>query len=566
MPYAPGVQDISGQLRAQGIAQAGQAWSQAIGSIGKSLSEGYQTYKQNKLMSDQAIAEFAATTRANPEILRYLSGASNVDDPDAPNVSPDVLKSFANIQSGDFSFKDAAVMNTFGKAYTNAKAKKIQEQHIAAQSAGNVADALTKLADLGYYANQPGSTISPEMVSNVQRFITSTVGGQAGQPQVAQRPSPDVLTSLAGVPQPAAEAAAQPAAVEEQPKPSVELPEGAIQLGRRSRQEQMAEAMKVVQTSNLPPSQQKRSLNTVLQDIQKRDLDLSRNIFFSDPQKADAYRAQLEKTSSAEGLKWAVDADPRTGYLTVKQIPSTFESSAAASARAGAIKGAEEKVVSVGKIADKDIAAADASQQIAYPVNRLLNLMESGQLKTGAGEEFKTYARSVGKSLGIPVDEAKLSAGNEAIAYMGQLLLPIYQIQKGTVSNSEQELYKSMTAGMAKDTKANEALLRVMNERIKVDRELGSLAEDHKIGEVSDKDFIKQRKVIRDRFDAKVREMAKDGGIPLGGDTNEVRLTVSTNPDGTVSAGKTPKYSVGDVVKQDGKTYRWNGTDFVEVN
>lgn len=135
MPYAPGVQDISGQLRAQGIAQAGQAWSQAIGNIGQSLNDAYNGYRQNKAMTDQAMAEFAATARANPDILRYLSGASNEEDPNAPKLSPEILKSFSKVQSGDISLRDASMLNTFGKTYANEKQKKLQAEHVMAQNA-----------------------------------------------------------------------------------------------------------------------------------------------------------------------------------------------------------------------------------------------------------------------------------------------------------------------------------------------------------------------------------------------------------------------------------------------
>jgi len=40
MPYAPGIQDISGQLIAQGMSQAGAARARSLEKLGESISGG----------------------------------------------------------------------------------------------------------------------------------------------------------------------------------------------------------------------------------------------------------------------------------------------------------------------------------------------------------------------------------------------------------------------------------------------------------------------------------------------------------------------------------------------
>lgn len=127
MPYAPGVQDISGQLRAAGIAQAGQAWSQAIGNIAKDVGDAFQTYKQNQFITNQAMGQIAGYTRANPDVLRYLEGAAS-EDPNAPSLSPEVLKSYANLKSGNPKMQDAAVVKSFIDAYDKNKQSQLQTQ------------------------------------------------------------------------------------------------------------------------------------------------------------------------------------------------------------------------------------------------------------------------------------------------------------------------------------------------------------------------------------------------------------------------------------------------------
>ena len=452
MPYAPGIQDISGELLAQGMRE------KARGIAGGAVNW-LQGYEQNQQLKNQSLAAFSGLLGSDPDFQAYVNNVASggVQVPDA------VKKAIKNYQSGNIDVYDAAILGNTGQMFARHKGDAITRAHIQAQTAGNVADAMTKLADLGYYANQPGSTITPEMLSNVQRFITSTTGAQPNQPQAAQRPSADVLTNLAGITQPTARTVTQPTTIEEQPKPSVELPEGAVQLGRRSREEQMAEAMKAVK--DLPPSQQKRSLNTVLGDIQKRDLDLSRNVFFSDPQKADAYRAQLEKTSKAEGLKWTVDSDPRTGYLTVKQVPSTFESASDAARRARLTKSAEVSAANAGAYIDmvrKEGAGAANSKFINEEIDRLL----SEGVQTGPLEETKAKAAKLLSALGVENEDAikKANSFDELDALMMRQQLEFAQnATRGNLNTFEQQLVqRAVDNARAKMPGANRYLNRVV--------------------------------------------------------------------------------------------------------
>ena len=136
MPYAPGVQDISGQLRAQGIAQAGQAWSQAIGNIGQTLNDAFNSYKQNQAITNQALARFAGATRANPELLKFLESGGEQEDPNAPKVamSNEVSKSYTDMKNGKITPQGAAMLATFADAYGVEKAKNLQAEHLALQN------------------------------------------------------------------------------------------------------------------------------------------------------------------------------------------------------------------------------------------------------------------------------------------------------------------------------------------------------------------------------------------------------------------------------------------------
>lgn len=159
MPYAPGTQNISGQLLAQGIRDAGQ-----------NIGDGIRQYQQNKVMAGQAIGKFEGAARANPEILQFLQ------DPASP---PDVSKAYKKLQKeGSVGVRDAAILAQFADTYNQeknqqaamiARAKQAEAQFLRAQQAAASAaptmalDALQKQfphdkydANMVPVAGQPG--------------------------------------------------------------------------------------------------------------------------------------------------------------------------------------------------------------------------------------------------------------------------------------------------------------------------------------------------------------------------------------------------------------------------
>ena len=85
MPYAPGIQDISGQLIAQGMSQAGAARARAIESIGESIVGGIKNYQQNQIITNQALGKFGTAVYNDPQFKSYVQSIVQ-DDPNAPQV------------------------------------------------------------------------------------------------------------------------------------------------------------------------------------------------------------------------------------------------------------------------------------------------------------------------------------------------------------------------------------------------------------------------------------------------------------------------------------------------
>ena len=126
MPYAPGVQDISGQLLAQGMMQRAQGFAQGftnfIGGI-----------EQNKRMTNQALANFQGAVSANPNLLQFLESASNQEDPNAPKINPEIIKAFSEVKQGKTDVWNTALLANFSDTFNKAAAESQMAQYRQAQ-------------------------------------------------------------------------------------------------------------------------------------------------------------------------------------------------------------------------------------------------------------------------------------------------------------------------------------------------------------------------------------------------------------------------------------------------
>lgn len=131
MPYNPGIQDISGQLIAQGMSQAGAARAQAIQSIGQSITGGIKQYQQNQFLTKQALGKFSGQM-ADPNFADFVRKAM-ADDPNTP-ISAELKTALKNVSAGKSDVYDAGVLAAFTDAYQdNLKGQLIRAQADAAK-------------------------------------------------------------------------------------------------------------------------------------------------------------------------------------------------------------------------------------------------------------------------------------------------------------------------------------------------------------------------------------------------------------------------------------------------
>ena len=132
MPYAPGIQDISGQLLAQGMSQAGAARARSIESIGESLSSGIQQYQQNQNFNKQSLAKFTGMMQ-DPDFKQYVNSML-ADENNTMGVPESVRTSLTNAQIGKLKSNDSAVLATIAQDFAEKKRANQDQEYKKAQT------------------------------------------------------------------------------------------------------------------------------------------------------------------------------------------------------------------------------------------------------------------------------------------------------------------------------------------------------------------------------------------------------------------------------------------------
>ena len=205
MPYNPQIQDISGQLIAQGMSQANASRARAIESLGQSfaqfagtLTTGIKQYQQNQFMTKQAMGKFGAQLE-DPNFKKYVSSVL-AEDPNAPVVPEPLKKAFKNAQKGDVDVYDAALLGSFADSYQdNLKGQLLRAQVAQAEAAARpkpMAGQLMTVDQLNQFAKaNPGLDIKAEAAPGAPGMVIFTGVNTRAEPS----PRPAMTTQLGGV-------------------------------------------------------------------------------------------------------------------------------------------------------------------------------------------------------------------------------------------------------------------------------------------------------------------------------------------------------------------------------
>ena len=180
MPYAPGIQDISGQLIAQGMSQAGAARARAIESLGESIAGGIKQYQQNQMFTQQALGKFGMGLQ-DPLFKKYVDSVVN-EEPDAPRVPEPVKKALKNAAAGKVDIYDAALLGTATEGYQQERMRQAQRQEMEAQNLLRVAQTIGALNK----GAPTGQIMTFEEYQKLPKNIDASAKPVPGRPDLVQ--------------------------------------------------------------------------------------------------------------------------------------------------------------------------------------------------------------------------------------------------------------------------------------------------------------------------------------------------------------------------------------------
>jgi hypothetical protein len=575
MPYAPGIQDISGQLIAQGMSQAGAARARALEGLGQSIAGGIKQYQQNQLFTQQSLAKFGSAME-DPNFKSYVQGIAN-DDPVASQVPEPIKKAIKNIQAGKADIYDAALVGSLGQDYQLNQFNRARTQAMQMDALKNRLDAVGRLQamyeggvelydvvpdDLKamFPKRQPGAagTAEEDEIKGVPLDMTGA------QPTVAEAPAavaqfiPKIPTYRETTQPPPAAAAPAPAAPQAPipmaapraaaaPAPTA-VGEGAMALPPMPTEAGIAGPQRAVKTqygifsenvvnqANAEINRVKRTGQRVGAGERARILasfaDQERKIRieqseFTDADTARRYAFNLGQSESklpfGTRRAYNVKPTPRGTYAIESELsPMTPEE-----------KMQQERGIEFGKVdanllqdtVKADAANGELARDSAGAVTSLMQVLPNLKNETGRTGEIRLNIMSLGKALGFPVDEKKLSDLDYADALSNQLMFSWIQKSKGSSSDKETTLFRSISPGILKTGAANEQLLELLNSKLDLARNLERNASEWKQKTVSvpasqrDKinaEFYQKRQEILNAYDAKlptIDEFRKRAGI-----------------------------------------------------
>lgn len=176
MAYNPGVSDISGQLRAQGM-------TRGMNSLLEGFDVGIKTYQQNKQIADTSIADFGAAV-ANSDALKALL----TDEEQRSKLPSDVVKAYLKLnKEGSLGVREASLLGGFARSYTkneeDRQQRDVRAQQIAtSKQAGMLAAAQNARETAAADQAQGLYNRNLNAVENMRRTMSTADNLEAGYP------------------------------------------------------------------------------------------------------------------------------------------------------------------------------------------------------------------------------------------------------------------------------------------------------------------------------------------------------------------------------------------------
>lgn len=503
MPYAPGIQDISGQLIAQGMSQAGAARARAIESLGESISGGIKQYQQNQMFTQQALGKFGQGLM-DPTFKQYVDRVIS-DDPNAPQVPDALKKAFKNAATGKVDIYDAALLGTAAEGYQQNQARAAQTALVLAQ-VNEMRAEMGRRQAVARMLGLPTGELPVEPTVSGRPVIAPAAAVPSGAPPVA----PEVTEAV-----PMAPAAAQPRAAAEAPPPVQAAIRGLESfdpdIAQQAQREVLLKFLSSGQYSDPTLIAQRLVAEKRKQSAEERQMTLE-----------DAKREQQAFNEQQKGLPFGerrtatVKESGTSGYYVLNIAPAEMTGIERQQMEAGT-KEEQDRIGRIGALITRDRDVASADRMIAPAVSGLSRLLAEDKIEGDALTQLRTTIRSFGKALNFPVDEQKLGDAQTAIAYFGQLVLPVFNQTKGAISDKETALFQTWSPQLGLNKKANLELLSVIDKRMKFNRKLEELGLKVDSRKMPINEYVMERQKLLNEYDESlpaVEEFLKKAGAP----------------------------------------------------
>lgn len=200
--------------------------------------------------------------------------------------------------------------------------------------------------------------------------------------------------------------------------------------------------------------------------------------------KAAGQPRENEQSQFETVLKTSVDAwsAENGGQKPPPDVMSRLAQDASA-AVTGKSPGQETEALLIGHNLKRGEAYNDRARVASEALPKMARVLETlskgpGAVDTGFGAEFKNDVRGIFYAFGFPVDEDKMANTQVLQSLLGQNLLTILSQTKGSTSNKETDLYRTMSASINKNPKAIKELLQLTLYSIKSDIEMDRAFQD----------------------------------------------------------------------------------------
>ena len=223
MPYAPGIQDISGELLGEGMTRASNIRAQARSDFSKTIADtlvgGIQQYQQNQNFTQQSLAKFYSNMQ-DPDYKDLVTKIIS-DDSNQMGVPSNLKKAIQNAGTGKINAGEAAMLATWAQDFSEkknavAKTKQVDLQNQNLQAEINQRLKLSKMFEDMQKNNNSAlnipakPAITNEQASNASQFlpgasafsVTPSVAPQT--PPNRYRRVPDASVAVSPVTPPAA--------------------------------------------------------------------------------------------------------------------------------------------------------------------------------------------------------------------------------------------------------------------------------------------------------------------------------------------------------------------------